>query len=199
MKKMNRFLTVIFSVMMIAALASCDKNNDTPSASKTYKMLYRAAIPVSAFEFGNPTVTIYNPSSKQTETINLTLDKDNHNEADFVNDYKTICAMMSLSAIDPNDFFFYYYQVPNITKDMTYEATLKLNIDETKSAALDPTAKTKFGVPSMGVAFYNITDSKTSSLSLSLSMLTNTNAKALEFYSKPTCAEKTISGTVVLP
>ncbi len=199
---MKKILTAIFSIMLVASLASCGNdnngNNNDPS-EPNYMMLYRAIIPVSAFNFGNPTLSLYNPSTKQTVDVTLTLDQDNHNATDFISDYRTACAILSLSGIDPNDFFFYYYKVSSITKDMKYEATLKLNIDNEKAAALDQDAKVKVANPSVGASFYNLTSKAASTMSLSVTSFTLTNAKALTYYSKPTHAEQTISGTVVLP
>ena len=202
---MNKLLTTILSVLMLASLASCGKdnngNNDTPDKEPSYKMLYRAILPKSVFDFGNPSLTVYNPTTKQTATVNLTLDQDNRNGSAFAKDYELVCTIMSMQLVplDPNDFFFYYYEVTNITKDMTYEATIKLNIDETKAAALDQTAKTKVGIPSIATSFYNLSTQKSSPISLALATVTVTNAQALTYYSKPTIAERAISGTVVLP
>ena len=191
---MKKLLFMLLSVAMLASMASCgDKEGPTP-ATKNFMMLYRVVMAKNVFNYGNPTLQVLDPVKNTTLTIDLNEDMDNRFQTEYSLDYAVVKTAMSFATIDPNDMFVYYYPVYDIKKDMKFDATLNLNIDEAKTSAVGPTDKVVVSKPALSASFIETSGALAAVASLSMSRTTLTGDKSIEYYTK--YQTTTASGTV---
>lgn len=181
---MKKIVLMLFSVVMVASLASCGDNEEPTPKSNNYMMLYRVIMAKNTFDYGNPTLKVLNPVKNTTETIVLTEDMDNRNNTVYSLDYAVVKASIALSLTDPNDLFVYYYPVMDIKREMKFEAELNLSIDKDKTSLVDPVKKVKVTSPKVAASFIETSGALVAIAPVSLSTTTMSGEQSVEYYTK---------------